>query len=141
MTTAKGILTCTKKKIKKWHVHTNFKILDSMSQFYHRFLSCDLSEIGEEVLYLLLSEWILLSKWWDSKTKAKLIVFWRLKKCSYFCTNVYKEKYRNNWPNTTLTFSMFGCFFFVCHCNLFKKDVMISVWEYILWLFCTEFVK
>lgn len=56
MNTAKGILTCTKKENKQKNTHTKtFKILDSMSQFYHRSLSCDLCGI-REVLYLLLSE-------------------------------------------------------------------------------------
>ena len=144
MNTAKGILTCTKKETNT-HKKT-FKILDSMSQFYHRFLSCDLCGIREDVLYLLLSEWILFSKWWDWVKEG--YCFWRLRKtCCYFCINVHKENYRNNRPNTTLTFVMFGCFklflFFcsVCCWNLFKMDIMIWVWEYILWLFCTEFVK
>lgn len=54
--TAKGILTCTKKKENKQKKQTQkLKILDSMSQFYHRSLSCDLCGI-REVLYLLLSE-------------------------------------------------------------------------------------
>lgn len=46
----------TKREEKKRHTHTKiFEILDSMSQFYARSLSCDLCGIGE-VLYLLLSE-------------------------------------------------------------------------------------
>lgn len=61
MPTTKGILTCTKKETNT-HTKNFLKILDSMSQFYPRFLSCDLSGIREDVLYLLLSEWILCSK-------------------------------------------------------------------------------
>lgn len=102
-------------KKKQPHTHTKmFKILDSMSQFYHRSLSCDLCGI-REVLYLLLSEWILFSKWWDwVKEGLDRYCFWRLRKtCCYFCINVHKENYRNNRPNTTLTFLMFGCFWIV----------------------------
>lgn len=111
--TAKGILTCTKKKKrnKKKNQTQKLKILDSMSQFYHRSPSCDLCGI-REVLYLLLSEWILFSKWWDWIKEGYIaIVFedWG-RHAVTFCINVHKENYRNNRPNTTLTFLMFGCF-------------------------------